>query len=107
MSAPAAVGQVINVGSGFEISIADLATVIGQQMRLEFEFELTADEARLRPAASEVERLLACNARARELLGWAPECPGIEGLRLGLSRTIAWFVEPANLARYRNGVYTV
>lgn len=105
LTAQKAVGQVVNVGSGFEISVGDLARAIGAEMGVAFELE--SDAQRLRPAASEVERLLADNARAREALGWAPEQAGIEGLRAGLRRTIAWFREPANLAQYRDGRYTV
>lgn len=105
LDAPKAVGQVVNVGSGFEISIGALAKIIGEEMGAKF--ELANDAIRMRPAASEVERLLAANARARELLGWQPNIPGIEGLRSGLRKTIAWFTQPGNLARYRAGHYTV
>lgn len=101
----AAVGQVVNVGSGFEISIGDLAALIAQEMGVAI--EVTSDSARMRPAASEVERLLAGNDRARALLGWAPQAGGLAGLRIGLAETIAWFREPANLARYRAGAYTL
>jgi dTDP-glucose 4,6-dehydratase len=105
LSAPKAVGQVINVGSGFEISIADLARLIGGQMGVEFQF--ASDRRRLRPAASEVERLLAANEQARRLLGWTPEYAGTEGLRRALSATIDWFRQPANLAHYRSTGYVV
>jgi len=101
----AAIGQAVNVGSGFEISIGDLAALIAQEM--DVEIEVASDSARLRPAASEVERLLASNERARALLGWTPRVGGLAGLRDGLAQTIAWFREPANLARYRAGAYTL
>ena len=105
LAAPAARGEVINVGSGFEISIEALALMIGEELRASFEF--AADAVRMRPSRSEVERLLACNERARNLLGWQPELAGAQGLREGLRRTIAWFGDPANLARYRNAGHTV
>jgi dTDP-glucose 4,6-dehydratase len=105
LSAPSAVGHVINVGSGFEIGIGELAQLIGEEMNTSFELE--AETVRLRPAASEVERLLAANGQARLLLDWTPERVGLNGLRLGLRETIAWFREPANLSCYRSGVYTV
>jgi NAD dependent epimerase/dehydratase len=105
LDAPAVLGEVVNVGSGFEISIGDLARLIGEEMQASFEF--ATEEVRLRPATSEVERLLAGNRRARELLDWAPEFTGIDGLRRGLRQTIVWFREPDNLARYRGGGYTV
>ena len=101
----AAIGQVINIGSNFEISIGDTARLIAAAMRCEVEF--TCDEQRLRPAGSEVERLWADNSRAAALAGWSPEYAGIEGLRRGLSETIEWFSSPSNLRRYNAGVYNI
>jgi len=101
----AAVGQVVNVGSNYEISIGDTAQLIAQLMGREVEF--VSDEQRLRPTASEVERLWADNRRVRELTGWAPDFAGLPGLKRGLSETIAWFREPANLRRYKAGLYNI
>ena len=83
------VGEVINLGSNFEISIGATAALIAELMGTEVGIE-AADE-RLRPAKSEVERLWADNRKAKELLGWSPAYGGIEGLRRGLGETIAWF----------------
>lgn len=105
LAAPRAIGHVVNVGSGYEIRIGDLARLIGAQMQVDVEFE--ADEVRMRPAASEVERLLAANERARDLLGWTPEFSGPEGLQRALRATVEWFREPGNLAHYRTVGYTV
>lgn len=101
----AAVGQVINIGSNFEISIADTARLIAEQMDRDVEF--TLDEQRLRPADSEVERLWADNSRARELTGWRPEYAGKDGFRRGLAETIEWFGDRNNLRRYRAEVYNI
>jgi NAD dependent epimerase/dehydratase len=103
--ADAAVGQVVNVGSNYEISIGDTALAIARLMGRDVEF--TSDEQRLRPAGSEVERLWADNARARQLTGWTPEYGGIEGLERGLAETIAWFTDPAHLRRYKAGRYNI
>lgn len=100
-----AIGQVINIGSNYEISVGDTARLIAELMDAEIEF--TSDEQRLRPTASEVERLWADNARAKALAGWAPEFAGTEGLRRGLRETIEWFREPSNLRRYKAGLYNV
>jgi dTDP-glucose 4,6-dehydratase len=105
LTAPAAIGNVVNVGSGFEISVGEVAQLIGSELQMEF--QAVADESRLRPCASEVERLLAANERARELLGWAPQHAGLDGLKRGLRTTIAWFRQPANLARYRSTGYAL
>ena len=85
----AAVGEVINLGTGHEISIGDLAARIMALMGIEA--EIATDRQRLRPAASEVERLCADTAKAAELLGWAPSRAGAAGLDVGLSETIDWF----------------
>jgi NAD dependent epimerase/dehydratase len=98
-------GEVINVGTGFEISIGDTAHVIAELMGAEV--EIVADAERLRPQRSEVERLCAASDKARRLLGWQPCYGGVEGLRQGLGQTIAWFSDPAHLERYRAGAYAV
>jgi NAD dependent epimerase/dehydratase len=98
-TAPAAVGRTINLGSGREISIGDLVQLIARLMGTAANIEQEAQ--RLRPADSEVERLLAKNELARELLGWSPKVT----LEEGLLHTIAWLRE--HQARYRPGVYVL
>ena len=101
----AAIGQVINIGSNYEVSVGDTASLIADLMGREVEF--TSDEQRLRPPGSEVERLWADNTLARELAGWAPEFAGLDGLRRGLRNTIDWFGVPDNLRRYKAGLYNI
>jgi dTDP-glucose 4,6-dehydratase len=98
-------GEVINLGSNFEISIGDTAHAIAEAMGTSI--EIITDEQRLRPEKSEVERLWACNAKASELLGWQPKFGGRDGFLRGLTETIAWFREPANLAAYKADIYNV
>lgn len=101
----AAVGQVLNIGSNYEISIGETARLIADLMGREV--ELQSDEQRLRPANSEVERLWADNARALKIAGWAPEYAGRDGFARGLRETIDWFSRPENLRRYKAGVYNI
>ena len=89
------IGEVINIGSNFEISIGDTARTIAEVMGVEI--EIVTDEQRLRPEKSEVERLWAANGKARELLGWQPQYGGLDGFRRGLAETVAWF-SPSHLA---------
>lgn len=96
-STSAAIGHTINLGSGREISIGDLAQLIASLMDKPISIE--GEDARVRPEGSEVERLLADNRLARELLGWEPSVNLEEGLR----RTIAWIQR--HQERYRPGVY--
>ncbi len=105
LHSPAIVGEVVNIGSNFEISVGDTARLIASLMNAEVEIE--CDEQRLRPEKSEVERLWADNSKALKLLQWSPEYGGAEGFRRGLAETIAWFSEPANLARYKAGIYNL
>jgi len=100
-----AVGEVINIGSNFEVSIGETARLIAETMGVELEIE--TDATRLRPDKSEVERLWADNAKAREFLGWEPLYGGTEGLRRGLAETVAWFLDPRNLNTYKSGIYAL
>jgi NAD dependent epimerase/dehydratase len=102
---PQSVGEVINLGTGFEISIGDLGRLIAEVMDCKIEFETEAQ--RLRPAASEVERLCAAVVKADRLLGWKPRFQGADGLRQGLAATAKWFADPKNRELYRVGRYTV
>lgn len=101
----ATVGQVVNVGSNYEISVGDSARLIAEILGVDIEIE--SDDQRLRPAASEVERLWADNTRARELCGWQPAYGGLEGFRRGLRETIDWFAVPTNLSGYKTGIYNL
>jgi NAD dependent epimerase/dehydratase len=101
----AGIGEVINIGSGVEISIGDLARMIAELMGAKIEIE--QDTVRLRPERSEVDRLWASNGKAEKLLGWSPRLNGTDGLRKGLEQTISWFTKNENLSRYRQNVYNL
>jgi NAD dependent epimerase/dehydratase len=95
------VGQVFNGGTGRDISVGDLVTLIGSIMGREVRPVL--DEQRIRPAGSEVRRLLADPGKLQSLAGWKAEV----SLEEGLERTAAWFQDPANLAHYKTDRYNV
>lgn len=98
------VGEHINLGTGYDISIEDTVELIKDIMGSSA--TIICDQQRLRPEGSEVDRLLACNAKARELTGWTPQLAGPDGFREAMTRTIDWFTDPANLARYKSDQYT-
>jgi NAD dependent epimerase/dehydratase len=98
-------GEVINIGSNYEVSIGDLVQTITDIMKVEI--EIKTDDDRLRPEKSEVERLWADNKKAVQLTSWQPEYAGVEGLKRGLQHTIEWFSDPNNLKRYKTGVYNI
>jgi NAD dependent epimerase/dehydratase len=105
LNSTAGIGEVINLGAGFEVSIGDTFRMIAEVMGSDA--VATEDPLRLRPKDSEVERLFSNNAKAKELLGWQPELAGLDGFREGLARTAEWFQDPVNLARYRTDAYTI
>jgi len=98
-------GEVINFGSNFEISIGDTAQLIAEAMNVEI--EIITDETRFRPENSEVERLWADNNKAKQLFGWQPSYGGREGFKLGLTETAEWFTQPDNLRRYKTDIYNL
>ena len=105
MNSDKGLGEVVNFGSNFEISIGDTVKMIAEVMKAEI--EIITDDNRLRPENSEVERLWADNTKAKELFGWKPIYAGREGFKRGLAETAEWFMDPANLARYKSDIYNL
>lgn len=101
----ASIGEIINIGSNYEVSIGDTVRFISEIMGANIEIE--TEQARLRPDKSEVERLWADNSKAKRLLGWEPEYGGLEGFRKGLEETVNWFKNPDNLKAYKTGIYNI
>jgi NAD dependent epimerase/dehydratase len=99
-------GEVINLGSNYEISIGDTLQMIIELMGAAG-IEVETDEQRLRPDKSEVERLYADHTKARTLLGWQPAFGGCDGFKQGLTTTIDWFTQDSNLALYKPNVYNI
>ena len=105
LTSKSGVGEVINLGSNFEISIQDIASLIGEIMNQEIKV-IDSDE-RIRPENSEVNRLWADNSKAIELLSWKPEYASLNGLKKGLEETVNWFKKPNNLNLYKSEIYNV
>jgi len=96
------VGEVINIGSGCDISIGELAEKIikisGKDVK---DVKIVSDEKRIRPEKSEVDRLVCNNSKAKKLIGWEPATSIDDGLK----RTIQWL--RSNLGSYEPGKYAV
>lgn len=96
---PDSVGEVINIGSNFEISIGDIAnkviSLLGESR------EIIVDKRRIRPKKSEVERLWCDNTKAKKLLGWNPKIGFDEGLKM----TVKWISD--NIGLYKSELYNV
>ncbi len=96
-----AVGKAVNICSGREISIGDLARLILNELRCRK--PITRDSSRVRPEASEVERLMGDNSLISSLTGWQPAYT----LEKGLSEAIKWFSAKDNIRRYKEGIYNI
>lgn len=105
-SGEASLGEEINLASNFEVSIGTMVDLIVEVMGVT-DVEIESDEARMRPADSEVFRLWGDNSKAKKLLGWEPSFGGLEGFKRGLRRTADWFTEPENLKAYKVNSYGV
>lgn len=97
--ASAVLGEQFNAGTGAEVSIGTLVADIARLM--DRHADIVEDTQRLRPKDSEVMRLVCDASKLRERTGWRPRRTRDEGLR----KTIEWFSDPVNLARYRPGEY--
>ncbi|MDE6559109.1 MAG: NAD-dependent 4,6-dehydratase LegB [Muribaculaceae bacterium] len=98
---PLTIGQEVNIATGTEISMQDTLSLIASLMNADIEW--VRDPARIRPAGSEVFRLCGDNSKITELTDWRPRV----SIEEGLSRTIQWFTDPVNLARYKTNIYNV
>jgi len=96
-----AIGQAVNIGSNFEISVGDTLNIIKDIMGSDVRF--ISDEVRKRPEKSEVFRLWCDNGKIAQLTGFKPAY----NLRQGLEKTIEWFSKPKNLAKYKAGIYNL
>jgi NAD dependent epimerase/dehydratase len=97
--AASTVGRTVQLGTGYDVSVADIVTLVGEILGRPIEVNLDPD--RVRPANSEVMRLISDPSLARELTGWQARVD----LRSGLERTITWIT--ANADRFRTGTYAI
>ncbi len=97
------IGEVINIGSGFEISIKDLVKKIAKLMGKSV--SVSKSLRRVRPKKSEVLRLCASTKKAKKLINWSPKFTGKNGFNEGLKKTISWFSMRENLKIYKANIY--
>lgn len=96
-----AIGEEVNIATGSEISIGDLAKILIQEIHPIARIKI--EEQRVRPAKSEVERLLGSSAKLQKLTEWQPRYT----IEQGLKKTIEWFRHPANLSKYKPELYNL
>ena len=95
------IGETVNIGSNYEISIQDTLDIIKDIMHSDVNF--LTDKQRMRPQNSEVFRLWCDNSKIRRLTGFEPRY----SIREGLVKTVQWFTKPENLVKYKPGLYNV
>tara|TARA_B100002051_G_C16680315_1_gene609408 strand:+ start:364 stop:1371 length:1008 start_codon:yes stop_codon:yes gene_type:complete len=96
-------GEIINIGSGFEISIKDTIDIL---CKITNKYpKIITDKKRVRPKKGEVFRLKANNSKARKYLKWEPMYKGKSGLIKGLKETVEWFSDERNLEKYKSDYY--
>ncbi|MDC1124534.1 SDR family NAD(P)-dependent oxidoreductase [Pelagibacteraceae bacterium] len=99
------VGETINIGNNFEISIKDIIKIMKEDFG--YKFKVSLDKKRVREKKSEVFRLITSNTKAKKLLNWKPKYAGVKGFKLGLKKTIEWFQDPKNLKDYNSQSYEI
>ena len=98
---PESLGETVNIGSNFEISIAETLELIKELMNTDVNF--ISDQQRVRPDSSEVNRLWCDNSKIKSLTGFEPKI----SLKEGLKKTIDWVSKPENLQKYKTDIYNV
>ena len=97
------IGEIINIGSGFEISIKELvrkiSKIIGYRIDIEKDFK------RVRPKKSEVDRLFANNKKAKKILNWSPKLSNKSDFENSLKKTIEWFTNEENINQYKINIF--
>ena len=99
------IGEVINIGNGYNISILDLFNKISKIMNKKSKIQINKE--RIRKVESEVMNLKANNQKAKKLLNWRPKYSGKKGLESGLKKTIQWFSKSENLKFYKHDIYNI
>ncbi len=95
------IGEIVNIGSNYEISVGDTLNLIKELMGSDVRF--ITDGQRIRPEKSEVFRLWCDNSKIEKLTGFKPKVD----IREGLQRTIDWLTQPNNIKHYKSEIYNV
>ena len=99
------IGEVINLGSGYDFSMREVLLII--EDILNKKLKVNVDQNRIRPEKSEVNHLLSNNTKAKKLLNWEPQFKGKKGFEEGIRKTIEWFSKKENISLYKSNIYNV
>jgi dTDP-glucose 4,6-dehydratase len=99
------IGEVINLGTGYEISIGDLIKIVLKVFNSKSKIKINFQKIRKRPNASEVLRLLASNKKAKKILNWSPNLKGKAGFEKGIRNTIDWYKQEKNIKYFKSNKF--
>ena len=97
------IGEVINLGTGFDLSMEKTLKII--QQKIGKKLIVKVEKNRLRPKKSEVDQLVSSNMKAKKILGWKPKFSNLKGFKKGLEDTITWFKKDENIKYYKSNMY--
>ena len=97
------IGEIINIGSGFEVSIKELVRKISKITG--YRIDIKKDFKRVRPKKSEVDRLFANNKKAKKILNWSPKLSKKSDFENSLKKTIEWFSNEENINQYKINIF--
>lgn len=100
-----AIGQTINIGSSFEISIREIVNIISRITNIKKKIIINKERTRI--SGSEVERLYCSNVKAKKLLNWKQEYKGRKGFIKAIEKTIEWYQNPLNLKKFKLNIYNI
>ena len=98
-------GEVINLGTGYDFSIQDSIRILEKITKRKF--KIVIENTRVRPKKSEVNLLISNNSKAKKMLNWKPEFSGQKGFEHALEKTLDWFKEKRNIRSYKGLIYNV
>jgi NAD dependent epimerase/dehydratase len=99
------IGETINIGNNYEISIKDIYTIIRKQLKINK--KIMIDKPRVRSSGTEVKRLFASNKKAKKLLNWSPKFKNKNGIENGIKIAIEWYKNPNNIKKFKSDIYNI
>ena len=99
------IGETINIGNNYEISIKEILKIIRKQVNSDKEIRI--DKPRIRAHSTEVKRLFSSNKKAKRILKWEPKFKNRNGIEKGIKIAIEWYKDPVNMNKFKTDIYNI
>ncbi len=99
------IGETINIGNNFEVSVKDLVEIISKLTGIKKPIKV--EKKRIRTISSEVKRLRCNNRKAKIILKWKPKFNKINGFKSALRNTLDWYKNSKNLKKLKSNIYNI